>query len=93
LQVNPRAAHTFVGDAEMDARNDRVYNHSRPALHCQVYLRRAGHNLYQDQPAAFQAVVRAFFTGRPLPVAAWSGSAVPTDYEGPAGHPPVPGRQ
>jgi hypothetical protein len=35
LQVNPRAAHAFVGDAEMDARNDRVYNHSRPALHCQ----------------------------------------------------------
>jgi proline iminopeptidase len=34
LQVNPEAAHTFAGDAEMDARNDRVYNHSRPALHC-----------------------------------------------------------
>ena len=32
-----------------------------------VYLRRAGHNLYQDQPAAFLAVVRAFLTGRPAP--------------------------
>jgi proline iminopeptidase len=34
LQVNPRAAHAFAGDAEMDARFDRVYNRSRPALHC-----------------------------------------------------------
>jgi proline iminopeptidase len=158
LQVNPRAAHAFVGDAEMDARNDRVYNHSRPALHCRglppgpplhglgfyaaqfpqsaaarpwadprpqlahnptpalvikgscdylswasgihyqqalpnaklVYLRRAGHNLYQDQPVAFLAVVRAFVTGRPLPITTWSGSGVPADYEGPASQLPVP---
>jgi proline iminopeptidase len=34
LQVNPRAAHAFVGDQEMDARFDRVYNRSRAALHC-----------------------------------------------------------
>jgi len=34
LQVNPQAAHTLVGDAEMDARFDRVYNRTRPALHC-----------------------------------------------------------
>ena len=34
LQVNPRAAHAFAGDAEMDARFDRVYNRIRPALHC-----------------------------------------------------------
>jgi proline iminopeptidase len=161
LQVNPRAAHNFVGDAEMDARNDRVYNHSRSALHCRgaspgpalhglgfyayqfpqsaaarpwsdprpalarlttpalvikgscdylswasavhyrqalpnaelVYLRRAGHNLYQDQPTAFLAVVRAFLTGRPLPIASWSGSGVPADYEGPEGHLPVPRRR
>lgn len=26
LQVNPEAAHSFAGDAEMDARFDRVYN-------------------------------------------------------------------
>ncbi|HEX5973650.1 MAG TPA: alpha/beta hydrolase, partial [Rubrobacteraceae bacterium] len=31
LQVNAEAAHAFVGDAEMDARFDRVYNRSRPA--------------------------------------------------------------
>ncbi len=34
LQVNPRAAHAFVGDGEMDARFDVVYNLTRPALHC-----------------------------------------------------------
>src|SRR5215218_3684891 len=161
LQVNPRAAHAFVGDAEMDARNDRVYNAGRAGTHCQglgpgpalhglgfyayqfpqsaaarpwadprpqlahlqtpalvvkgscdylswasavhyrqalpnaelVYLHRAGHNAYQDQPAAFLAVVRAFLTGRPLPIASWSGSGVPADYEGPEGQLPVTGRQ
>jgi proline iminopeptidase len=35
LQVNPEAAHAFAGDAEMDARFDRVYNQTRPALHCE----------------------------------------------------------
>ena len=41
-----------------------------------VYLRQAGHNAYQDQPAAFLA-------GRPSPVPDWNGSGVPPDYEGP----------
>ncbi len=156
LQVNPVAAHAFAGDPEMDARNDRVYNHSRAGTHCRglppgpelhglgfyafqfpqsaaarpwadprpalarlptpalvlkgscdylswatatdyrqalpqarlVYLRRAGHNAYQDRPALFLAVVRAFLTGRPLPIPPWS-DGVPADYEGPAGHPPA----
>jgi proline iminopeptidase len=34
LQVNPEAAHAFAGDPEMDARQDRVYNRTRPAIHC-----------------------------------------------------------
>lgn len=34
LQVNPQAAHAFAGDEELDARQDRVYNRTRPALHC-----------------------------------------------------------
>jgi proline iminopeptidase len=34
LQVNPEAAHAFAGDMELDARFDRVYNRTRPALHC-----------------------------------------------------------
>jgi proline iminopeptidase len=157
LQVNPEAAHAFVGDAEMDARNDRVYNASRAGTHCHglppgpalhglgfyawqfpqsaaarpwadprpqlarlatpalvlkgscdylswasglayrqallnarlVYLQHAGHNAYQDQPALFLAVVRAFLTGRPLPIPPWTGSGVPADYEGPGGHLPA----
>ncbi len=34
LQINPRAAHQFAGDAEMDARNDNVYAATEPAVHC-----------------------------------------------------------
>lgn len=34
LQVNPDAARAFASDAELDARQDRVYNRTRPALHC-----------------------------------------------------------
>jgi proline iminopeptidase len=48
-----------------------------------VYLHRAGHNAYQDQPAAYLAVVRAFLTGRPLPIPPWTGSDPPPDYQGP----------
>jgi hypothetical protein len=47
-----------------------------------VYLRQAGHNTCQDQPAAFLSVVRAFLAGRPSPVPDWNGSGVPPDYEG-----------
>ena len=151
LQLDPRAAHAFVGDAEMDARNDRVYNAGRAGTHCRglgpgpalhglgfyayqfpqsaaarpwadprptlarqhipalvikgscdylswssgtaylravpgsrlVYLHHAGHNSYQDQPAAFLAAVRAFLAGRPLPEPPRTGTAVPADYEGP----------
>lgn len=50
-----------------------------------VYLHRAGHNAYQDQPAAYLAVVRAFLTGRPLPIPPWTGSGTPRDYQGPHG--------
>ncbi len=34
LQLDPRAAHAFAGDAEMDARNDRVHNAGRAGAHC-----------------------------------------------------------
>lgn len=33
LQINPRAAHSFAGDKEMDARFDLVYAITEPALH------------------------------------------------------------
>ena len=34
LQVNPEAAHSFAEDEELDARQDRIYKRTRPALHC-----------------------------------------------------------
>ncbi|MBI5838855.1 MAG: alpha/beta hydrolase [Chloroflexi bacterium] len=34
LQINPRAAHNFAGDLEMDARNDEVYAVADPAVRC-----------------------------------------------------------
>jgi proline iminopeptidase len=34
VQVNPAAAHAFAGDREVDARQDRVYAATVPALHC-----------------------------------------------------------
>jgi proline iminopeptidase len=48
-----------------------------------VYLHHAGHNAYQDQPAAYLATVRAFPAGRPLPTPPWTGDGAPADYEGP----------
>jgi proline iminopeptidase len=34
LQVDPRAAHAFAGDGELDARFARVYQATEPAMHC-----------------------------------------------------------
>jgi len=34
VQINPQAAHALGDDPEMDARYDRVYNRTRPSLHC-----------------------------------------------------------
>ncbi len=34
LQVNPAAAHAYLGDAEADARNDTILTITEPALHC-----------------------------------------------------------
>jgi len=34
LQVNPEAAHSLADDPEVDARQDRIYNSTKPALHC-----------------------------------------------------------
>jgi proline iminopeptidase len=49
-----------------------------------VYLRGVGHNAYQDRPRAFLELVRAFLTGRPLPITPWASERAPADYEGPA---------
>lgn len=47
-----------------------------------VYLRGAGHNAYQDRPAEYLAVVRAFLTGQDLPIPASAAGPPPVDYEG-----------
>jgi proline iminopeptidase len=150
LLINPRAAHQFASDAEMDARMDQVYAVTEPALHCAqpqstrrlyglgfyanqfpqsgryvppqdvaqalkrytiptlvikgscdylswasalayldafqagpahlVYLHGAGHNAYQDLPREFEANVKAFLNGEPLPNE-YRGTSVPADYE------------
>jgi proline iminopeptidase len=150
LQINPKAAHSLAGDAEMDARFRAVYAATEPALHCGasraeeggaypgfyanqypqsaryegpadyradlgrftiptlvikgscdylrwdsaleyldafskgpsrlVYLRRAGHNAYQDEPEGFMANVRAFLRDLPPPDE-YRGRKAPEDYE------------
>jgi proline iminopeptidase len=52
LQINPRAAHQFAGDSEMDARNDDVYAASESALHCGS--KELTHSLYGLGFYAFQ---------------------------------------
>lgn len=151
LQVNPAAAHAVASDAELDARQDRVYNRTRPALHCReqdpgpelhglgffanqypqsatrrpnhdflpelagssipalivkgrcdylswssavaylqtlpaaqlIYLEGAGHNVYQDEPDRYLAMIRAFLLGQPLPESPYAGIESPPGYEGP----------
>jgi proline iminopeptidase len=48
-----------------------------------VYLPEAGHNVYQDEPEEFLAVVRAFLLDHPLPEPPYEGHLSPDDYEGP----------
>lgn len=36
VQVNPRAAHAFAGDHELDARFDQVFAHIAPGIFCDV---------------------------------------------------------
>lgn len=37
VQVNPRAAHAFAGDHELDARQDQVFASAAPGLFCDVH--------------------------------------------------------
>ena len=88
LQVNPQAAYNFAGDAEMDARFDRVYNRTRPALHC------AGkppgpqlHGLgfyahYYPQSAASPRAPTSFPPWPSRPYRPWSSRGVATTSRG-----------
>ena len=45
VQVDPAAAHAFAGDAELDARQDRVHAAVSPGLHCPGHTGPALHGL------------------------------------------------
>jgi pimeloyl-ACP methyl ester carboxylesterase len=85
LQLNPLATPVLVIKGSCDYLSWSSGLAYRKALAGArlVYLDHAGHNLYQDRPAAYLAVVRAFLAGRPLPVPAWTTEGVPAGYQGP----------
>lgn len=74
LQVNPRAAHAFLPDAEADDRNDRVLTAAQAGLHCQPGARPrvSGSGFYRLQyPQSATAPpardLRPALTGLPVP--------------------------
>lgn len=76
LQVNPRAAHAFLPDAEADARNDRVLRASAAGLHCtpsQAHEPAPGSGFY-----ALQYPQSAGSGSDPDPRPALRGSPTPT---------------
>jgi proline iminopeptidase len=76
LQVNPRAAHAYMPDAEADARNDQVLRMSAPALHCtpaQAHRPAPGSGFY-----ALQYPQSAASGTRTDPRPALRGAATPT---------------
>ena len=81
LQVNPRAAYNFASDAEMDARFDRVYNRTRPALHCDgkppgPELHGLGfyaHYYYQSATSPSRPDFLPTLTGQPIPTLVLKG--------------------
>ena len=148
LQANPRAAHAFASDHELDPRMDRLTAATESALHCPghtgptlhgtafyanqtpqswhhppvptiaarlrtvhvpalilkgqcdyvdwptaaayastipdtklAYLHGAGHELKDDQPAAYFTIVRAFLADAPVPHLLAQPQTQPTDYQ------------
>jgi proline iminopeptidase len=45
VQVNPRAAHAYVGDGEMDARFDQLFARVAPGLFCDVHAPPSGEKI------------------------------------------------
>ncbi|HEY0696559.1 MAG TPA: alpha/beta fold hydrolase, partial [Micromonospora sp.] len=48
-----------------------------------VYFPDAGHQLFDEQPDRYRAVVAAFLEDRPLPVTPYTGNEPPADFTGP----------
>jgi proline iminopeptidase len=87
VQVNPPAAHALAGDRELDARQDRVYAASAPALHCPGHTATALHRLgfYANQvPQALRHPpvpdVRTPLTGTPTPALVIKGQCDYLDW-------------
>jgi len=76
LQVDPSAAHAFFGDAEADARNDRVVTLASPGLHCPPAP--AGPPRHGTGFYAMQYPQSATSPPRPDPRAALRGLSTPT---------------
>jgi proline iminopeptidase len=47
-----------------------------------IYVPRAGHQAYQEQPELYFGALRAFLLGEALPVAPYTGEEPPADYTG-----------
>ena len=58
------------------------YLRALPNAHL-IYLPGAGHNVYQDRPSEYLAIVRAFLTGEELPISPYAADPPPIDYEWP----------
>ncbi|OFE15190.1 hypothetical protein BA895_22750 [Humibacillus sp. DSM 29435] len=81
LQVNPVAAHAYLGDAEADARNDTILTITAPALHCSPQLVSPVHGsgfyaLQYPQSATAHPPrdIRPALTGLPTPTLIFKGS-------------------
>lgn len=82
LQINPKAAHAFAGDREMDARNDRIYAATESALHAKG--KRYEHPVYglgfyalqmpQSRTAPAQRDIRPIIEGMQVPALIIKGS-------------------
>lgn len=48
-----------------------------------LYIPGAGHNTYQDQPAAVISAVQSLLTGTPQPQSPYTADTPPPDYQGP----------
>lgn len=82
LQVNPAAAHAYLGDAEADARNDTILTITEPALGCSPQQNPSpvhGSGFYalqypQSATAPPQRDIRPALTGLPTPTLIFKGS-------------------
>jgi proline iminopeptidase len=93
VQVDPAAAHALAGDAEVDARQDRVHAALRPALHCPGRTAPALHGLgfYANQvPQSWRRPpgpdLRAALAGTDVPALVVKGQCDYLDWASATGY-------